>query len=86
MEIFVDARAHELGELAARVADTRSELDRTRRELVSSWQRMDGQVAERQKALLDDLDDYASSIEAKVADLTRTLDMVASTQTPTTTR
>ncbi|MDX1540947.1 MAG: hypothetical protein R3349_06040 [Geminicoccaceae bacterium] len=77
---YFEKRERELTGLADEVARTRSELDRTRTSLIDSWQRMDEEAAERQRALLAELDDYAAEVEARVDELMAALDVVAAAE------
>ncbi len=69
------AREAQLAELAKRVSATQVELEQTRAGLVASWQSMDQAVAERQGQVLTGLDGYAQTIQARVQDLLKALDV-----------
>ncbi len=69
------ARAAQLAELAQRVSATQVELEATRAGLVASWQGLDQAVAERQSRVLAGLDGYAQTIQARVQDLLKALDV-----------
>jgi len=74
------ARDARLAALAKEVSATQAELERTRAGLLTGWQRMDQAMADRQGQLLAGLDGYAGTIEARVEEFLRALDvMVART-------
>jgi len=69
------AREARLGELARGVSATQLELEQTRAGLLASWQGMDQAVAARQNQVLTGLDGYAQTIQARVQDLLKALDV-----------
>ena len=75
LDDLAKAREGQLAELAKRVAAAQAELEQTRAGLVASWQGMDHAVAERQGQVLTGLDGYAQTIQARVQDLLKALDV-----------
>ncbi len=75
LDELTTARKAQLAELAKRVSATQVELDQTRAGLIASWQTMDQAVAERQGQVLTGLDGYAQTIQARVQDLLKALDV-----------
>ncbi len=69
------ARTAQIEELAKRASATQAELERTRAGLLASWETMDQAVAERQSQVLTGLDGYAETIQARVQDLLKALDV-----------
>ncbi len=75
LDDLAKAREAQLAELAKRVSATQTELEQTRAGLVASWQGMDQAVAKRQSQVLAGLDGYAQTIQARVQDLLKALDV-----------
>ena len=69
------ARAAQIAEIARRAAASQAELERTRAGLLASWQTMDQAVAARQSQVLAGLNGYAQTIQARVQDLLKALDV-----------
>ena len=69
-------RAAQLAALTEQVAASQAELDQTQAALLAGWQRMDQSVAERQQAVLADLDTYAGTIGMRVEELLQALDVI----------
>ena len=75
LDELAKAREAQLAELAKRVSATQVELEQTRAGLVAGWQGMDQAVAARQGEVLTGLDGYAQTIQARVQDLLKALDV-----------
>ena len=74
------ARDAQLAALAKEISATQAEIEQTRAGLLTSWQRMDQAMAERQGQVMAGLDGYASTLEARVEEFLHALDvMVART-------
>jgi chromosome segregation ATPase len=69
-------REEEIAALSRQIAQTRTELERTRSGLVASWERMDQLVADRQGQLLGDLDRYAAAMEERVNEFIAALNVM----------
>ncbi len=69
------AREAQLAELAEQVSVTQVELEHTRAALLAGWQGLDQAVALRQTQVLTGLDGYAQTIQARVQDLLKALDV-----------
>jgi chromosome segregation ATPase len=67
----------QLAELTTWAATTRDELGQTRARLVAGWHGMDEAVAKRQSAVLSQLDQYAATLEVRVQELLKALDVIA---------
>jgi hypothetical protein len=72
-------KAHEaqLAELTKWVAATKEGLGQTRARLIAGWQGMDEGVAKRQSEVLSQLDEYAATLEVRVHELLKVLDVIA---------
>jgi chromosome segregation ATPase len=72
-------QAHEaqLAELKKRASEVQAELEQTRTALVAGWRGLDAAVAERQSKALTDLDQYALTLEARVQEFLKALDVIA---------
>jgi len=68
-------REEQIAELAKRVSAAQAELEDTRAGLLAGWQTMDQAVARRQSEVLTGLDGYARTIEARLQDLVKALDV-----------
>ena len=55
----------------------RAELERTRAGLVAGWRGIDAAVAERQLEVLAELDQYAATLEGRVQEFLKALDVIA---------
>jgi chromosome segregation ATPase len=73
------SKAHEaqLAELKTWASEVKAELEQTRTALVGDWRGMDEVVAERQSKALTDLDGYAATLEARVQEFLKALDVIA---------
>jgi chromosome segregation ATPase len=73
------SKAHEaqLAELKTWASEVKAELEQTRTALVGDWRGMDEAVAERQSKALTDLDGYAATLEARVQEFLKALDVIA---------
>jgi chromosome segregation ATPase len=73
------SKAHEaqLAELKTWASEVKAELEQTRTALVGDWRGMDEAVAERQSKALTDLDQYAATLEARVQEFLKALDVIA---------
>jgi chromosome segregation ATPase len=67
----------QLVELTTWASTTRDELGQNRDRLLAAWQGMDEAVAKRQAAVLSQLDQYAASLEVRVQELLKALDVIA---------
>jgi hypothetical protein len=67
----------QLAELTTWAATTRDELGQTRARLLAGWQGMDEAVAKRQSAVLSQLDQYAATLEVRVQELLKALEVIA---------
>ena len=67
----------QLAELTTWAATTRDDLGRTRARLLAGWHGMDEAVAKRHSALLSQLDQYAATLEVRVQELLKALDVIA---------
>ena len=67
----------QLAELTTLATTSRDELGQTRDRLVAGWQGMDQAVAKRQSAVLTQLDQYAATLEVRVQELLKALDVIA---------
>ena len=67
----------QLAELTTWASTTRDELGRTRARLLAGWHGMDEAVAKRHSALLSQLDQYAATLEVRVQELLKALDVIA---------
>jgi septal ring factor EnvC (AmiA/AmiB activator) len=67
----------QLAELTTLATTSRDELGQTRDRLVAGWQGMDQAVAQRQSAVLSQLDQYAATLEVRVQELLEALDVIA---------
>jgi chromosome segregation ATPase len=80
LEELAAARDAQLAALVKEITATQSEIEQTRAGLLTSWQRMDQAMAERQGQVMAGLDGYASTLEARVEEFLHALDvMVART-------
>jgi hypothetical protein len=72
-------KTHEaqLTELTNLASTSRGELKQARARLIAGWQGMDQAVARRQSAVLSQLDRYAATLEVRVRDMLRALDVTA---------
>jgi hypothetical protein len=75
LDDLAKARAARLTELAKQGSATQAELEQTRAGLIAGWQGMDQAVAERRDQVLTGLDGYARTIQARVQDLLKALDV-----------
>ena len=75
LDELAKAREARLAELAQQVSATQVELEQTRAGLLASWQGMDQAVAERHSQVLAGLDGYARTIQARIQDLLKALDV-----------
>jgi hypothetical protein len=73
------SKTHEvqLTELTNLASTSRDELKQARARLIAGWQGMDQAVARRQSAVLSQLDRYAATLEVRVQDMLRALDVTA---------
>jgi hypothetical protein len=67
----------QLAELTTLATTTRDELGQTSARLVAGWYGMDEAVAKRQSAVLTQLDQYAATLEVRVQELLKALDVIA---------
>jgi septal ring factor EnvC (AmiA/AmiB activator) len=67
----------QLAELTTLATTSRDELGQTRDRLVAGWRGMDQAVAQRQSAVLSQLDQYAATLEVRVQELLKALDVIA---------
>jgi septal ring factor EnvC (AmiA/AmiB activator) len=67
----------QLAELTTLATTSGDELGQTRDRLVAGWQGMDQAVAKRQSAVLSQLDQYAATLEVRVQELLKALDVIA---------
>jgi hypothetical protein len=72
-----EAYGGQLAELSRWASATRTELERTRTDLVAGWRGLDGAVAERQRKVLAELDQYAATLEVRVQEFLKALDVIA---------
>jgi uncharacterized phage infection (PIP) family protein YhgE len=73
------SKAHgaQLAELSRWASATRSELEQTRAGLIAGWRGMDEAVAQRQLKVLAELDQYAATLEFRVQEFLKALDVIA---------
>jgi chromosome segregation ATPase len=67
----------QLAELTTWASTTRDELGQNRDRLLAGWHGMDEAVAKRQSAVLSQLDQYATTLEVRVQELLKALDVIA---------
>jgi uncharacterized phage infection (PIP) family protein YhgE len=67
----------QLAELTKLATTSRDKLGQTRDRLVAGWQGMDQAVAQRQSAVLSQLDQYAATLQVRVQELLKALDVIA---------
>ena len=67
----------QLAELTTWATTTRDEVGQTRARLVAGWHGMDEAVAKRQSAVLSQLDQYAATLEVRVQELLKALEVIA---------
>ena len=67
----------QLAELTTWASTTRDELGQNRDRLLAGWHGMDEAVAKRQAAVLSQLDQYAATLEVRVQELLKALDVIA---------
>jgi chromosome segregation ATPase len=67
----------QVAELTTWASATRDELGQTRARLVAGWHGMDEAVAKRQSAVLSELDRYAATLEVRVQELLKALEVIA---------
>ncbi len=67
----------QLADLTTLASTTRDELGQTRDRLIAGWQGLDQAVAKRQAAVLNQLDQYAATLEVRVQELLKALDVIA---------
>jgi chromosome segregation ATPase len=67
----------QLAELTTWASTTRDELGQNRDRLLAGWHGMDEAVAKRQSAVLSQLDQYAATLEDRVQELLKALDVIA---------
>jgi hypothetical protein len=72
-------QAHEaqLAELKTWASEAQAELEQTRAALVGGWRGLDEAVATRQSQALTDLDQYAATLEVRVREFLKALDVIA---------
>ena len=72
-------QAHEaqLAELKTWASEVQAELEQTRTALVAGWRGLDEAVAKRQSKALTDLDQYAATLEIRVQEFLKALDVIA---------
>ena len=71
------AREAQLAELTKWVSATEQGLGQTRARVIAGWQGMDAAVARRQSEVLSQLDQYAATLEVRVQELLKVLDVIA---------
>jgi chromosome segregation ATPase len=73
------SKAHEarLAELTKWASATQDGLGQTRARLIADWRGMDEAVAKRQSEVLRQLDEYAATLEVRVQELLKVLDVIA---------
>jgi hypothetical protein len=71
------AHGAQLAELSRWASATRAELEQTRAGLFAGWRGMDEAVAERQGKVLAELDQYAATLEVRVQEFLKALDVIA---------
>ncbi len=71
------AREAQLAELKTWASKVQAELEQTRAALVAGWRGMDEAVAERQSKALTELDQYAATLEVRVQEFLKALDVIA---------
>jgi hypothetical protein len=72
-----EAHGAQLAELSRWAAATRAELEQTRAGLIADWRGMAETVAGRQQKVLAELDRYAATLEVRVEEFLKALDMIA---------
>jgi hypothetical protein len=72
-----EAYGGQLAELSRWASAARAELERTRAGLVAGWRGIDAAVAERQLEVLAELDQYAATLEGRVQEFLKALDVIA---------
>jgi hypothetical protein len=72
-----EAYGARLAELSRWASATRAELEQTRAGLIAGWRGMDEAVAERQLKVLAALDQYALTLEVRVQEFLKALDVIA---------
>jgi chromosome segregation ATPase len=72
-----EAHGAQLAELSRWASATRGELEQTRADLIAGWRGMEQAVAERQFEVLAELDQYAATLEVRVQEFLRALDVIA---------
>ena len=65
----------QLAELTTWASTTRDELGQTRARLIAGWHGMDEAVAKRQSEVLSQLDQYAATLEVRVQEFLKALDV-----------
>jgi predicted nucleic acid-binding Zn-ribbon protein len=71
-----EAHGAQLAELSRWASATRAELEQTRVGLIAGWRGMDEAVAERQLKVLAELDQYAATLEVRVQEFLKALDVI----------
>ena len=71
-----EAHGAQLAELSRWASATRAELEQTRAGLIAGWRGMDEAVAERQLSVLAELDQYATTLEVRVQEFLKALDVI----------
>ena len=72
-----EAQEAQLAELKTWASEVQAELEQTRAALIAGWRGMDEAVAERQSKAMADLDQYAATLEVRVQEFLKALDVIA---------
>ena len=72
-----EAQDAQLAELIKWASEVQAELEQTRAALIAGWGGMDTAVAERHAKVLAELDQYAATLEVRVQEFLKALDVIA---------